>query len=108
MLNIANAWPPLYAAKLRKDQADLEKEATSGQLPDGSPLTPEQRRNDEEDLKLEQEYFAEAAAVHRTCPTLTYSQALTLYHGGREFRFLEMVGYARGDTVLDLPKKGRF
>ena len=105
MLNIANAWPPLYAARLRKDQADLEKEATSGLLPDGNPLTPEQRRSDEEDLKLEQEYVAEAATVHRTYPTLTYSQALTLYHGGREFRFLEMVGDARGDTVLYLPKE---
>ncbi len=43
--------------------------------------------------------------VKRTYPTLTYTDQLTFYHGGREFRFSSMVGDADGTTVLYLPKE---
>ena len=36
---------------------------------------------------------------------MTYSEALTLRHGGREFRFLSVVGDARGSTVLYMPNE---
>lgn len=49
--------------------------------------------------------MAEALKVKRTYPTLTYTDTLTLYHGGREFRFMSMVGDAHGTTVLYLPKE---
>jgi len=105
MLSIANAWPPVFAEKLRKDQADLEKEVSTGKEPDGTVLTAEQRRKDEDDVRLEREFTAEALKVKRTYPTLTYSDKLTLHHGGREFRFMSMVGDASGTTVLYLPKE---
>lgn len=105
MLNIAKAWPPLYTEELRKDQADFEKESSTGKGSDGTGLTPEQRRKDEDDLRLEREFIAEALKVQRTYPTLTYNDKLTLHHGGREFRFMSMVGDARGTTVLYLPKE---
>jgi cyclase len=105
MLNIANAWPSVFAENLRKDQADFDKELSTGKQADGTVLTAEQRRKDEDDVRLEREFVAEALKVSRTYPTLTYSDKLTLYHGGREFRFMSMVGDADGTTVLYLPKE---
>jgi cyclase len=105
MLNIANAWPPVFAKKLRNDQADLDKEVSTGKESDGTVLSAEQRRLDEDDVRLEREFVAEAMKVKRTYPTLTYSDKLTLRHGGREFRFMSMVGDANGTTVLYLPKE---
>jgi cyclase len=105
MVNIANAWPSVFTNNLRKDQADLDKEVSTGKLSDGSPLTAEQRRKDEDELRLEREFVDEALTVHRTYPTLAYSDKLTLNHGGREFRFMSVVGDADGTTVLYLPKE---
>ncbi len=105
MLNIAKAWPPMYTRELRKDEADFEKEVSSGKEADGTILTPEQRRIDEDQLGRERDYISEAMTVQRTYPTLTYDDHLTLRHGGREFRFVSMVGDARGTTVLYLPKE---
>jgi glyoxylase-like metal-dependent hydrolase (beta-lactamase superfamily II) len=105
MLNIANAWPPVFTDKLRKDQADLDKEVSTGKDSDGTALTAEQRQKDEDDVRLEREFVAEAGKVKRTYPTLTYTDKLTLHHGGREFRFMSMVGDADGTTVLYLPQE---
>ena len=105
MLNIAKAWPPLFANNLRKDQANLDHEISSGKNADGQLLTAQQRRLDEDDVRLERDFVAEAANVKRTYPTLTYTEKLTLYHGGREFRFMSMLGDAHGTTVLYLPKE---
>jgi cyclase len=103
MVNIAKAWPPFFTEELRRDQADFEKELSTGKDSDGAVLTPEQRHKDEDDLRLEREFTAEAVKVQRTYPTLTYTDKLTLRHGGREFRFMSMVGDAHGTTVLYLP-----
>jgi cyclase len=105
MVNVANAWPKLYASNLKKDQAAFDEEVKNSKQADGSELTDEQRRYDEETLRLEASYIAEASALHRVYPTLTYVDRLTLRHGGREFRFLSMVGDANGETVMYLPKE---
>jgi cyclase len=105
MRNIANAWPAVFTENLRQDQADLDKEVSTGKEPDGTVLTPERRRKAEDDVRLEREFAAEAMKVQRTYPTLTYRDRLTLHHGGREFRFMSMVGDATGTTVLYLPKE---
>jgi len=105
MLNIANAWPAMYKAQLEKDRADVEQEISTGKEADGTPLTPEQRQKDEESLRLVGDYTAEALKLHRTYPTLTYTDKLKLFHGGREFRFISMVGDAGGSTVMYLPKE---
>jgi cyclase len=105
MLNIAKAWPPLWKANLARDQADLDKEISTGKESDGTQLTEEDRRRDEEEVRLERDFVAEGANVQRSYPTLTYGDTLTLYHGGREFRFMSVVGDADGTTVLYLPKE---
>jgi cyclase len=103
MLNAASAWPSLFGRILHREQVALEKEVSTGKEDDGTPLTAEQRNKDEEYLRLKREFTAEAMTVKRTYPTLTYNEKLTLRHGGREFRFMSVVGDARGSTVLYLP-----
>ena len=105
MVNIANAWLPVFQNNLRKDQADLDKEVSSGKLPDGSPLTAAQRSKDENDVRLEREFVDESETVRRTYPTLTYTDKLVFRHGGREFHFMSVVGDADGTTVLYLPRE---
>lgn len=105
MLNVANAWPALYTAQLRKDEAEFAKELSTNQQSDGTPLTPAQRSKDEALMQRDREYVAEALKVHRTYPTFTYGDTFTLYHGGREFRLMSMVGDAAGTTVMYLPKE---
>ncbi len=105
MLNIANAWPAVFSENLRKDQADLDKEISAGKDSDGMALSAEQRRKDEDEVSLEREFVAEAMTVKRTYPTLTYSGKLTLRHGGREFRFMSMVGTRTAPPSFIFPRK---
>lgn len=85
MQNIANAWPAVFAANVRRAEAAAVADAA--------------------DLQLGREFVAEARQVKRTFPTLTYKDTLTLYRGGREFRFMKVLGDAHGTTVLYLPKE---
>ena len=105
MLNIANAWPSMYRSNLQKDEAEFEKEFSTHQLSDGTPLTPEQLAKDDALRERDREYVSEALTVHRTYPTLTYTDRLVLHHGGREFQFFSMTGDAQATTVMYLPKE---
>ena len=105
MLNIANAWPSMYTSNLQKDEAEFQKEFSTNQLSDGTPLSPEQRAKDEALRQRDREYIGEALKVHRTYPTLTYTDRFVLYRGGREFQFFSMTGDAAGTTVMYLPKE---
>jgi cyclase len=105
MQNVALIWPRKFTAQAEEYRADLEKEIASGKTGDGTALTPEQREDDEEDVRDYESFANEAAGLHRTYPTLTYVDRLTLYHGGREFRFMSVTGDAEGTTVLYLPKE---
>jgi monoamine oxidase len=60
MLNIANAWPSMYTSNLQKDEAEFEKEFSTNQLSDGTPLTLEQRLKDEALRQRDREYVGEA------------------------------------------------
>ena len=105
MQNVAPAWPAKFRAQLENERAGWEREIQTGRREDGSVLTPELRRDDEEDLRDYESLVDEAVSAHRTYPTLTYADSLTLDHGGRTFRFLSMTGDAEGTTVLYLPKE---
>ena len=105
MLNIANAWPSMYRSNLQKGEAEFEKEFSTHQSSDGTPLTPEQRAEDESLRQRDREYVTEALTVHRTYPTLTYTDRFVLHHGGREFQFFSMTGDAQATTVMYLPKE---
>jgi len=105
MLGMAKVWPQVWTNQNRAVQAAVDKEISTGKQADGTALTPEQRSQDEADLRLSSEFLAEGVKVKRTFPTLTYTDHLTLRHGGREFRFMSMVGDASSTTVLYLPKE---
>ena len=106
MLNIANAWPSVFVANLHKDELELQKELSAGKGSDGAALTAEQRRKDEDDVRLKGDFGSEALKVRRTYPTLTYADKLTLRHGGREFRFMSLVGDARARRCSISPRNG--
>ena len=105
MRNTANAWPALLTTNLKKSEAAFEQERESRKAADGSPVSDEQLKKDEDELRLEREFTAEALTVHRTFPTTTYADSLSLQRGGRELRLMSVVGDARGSTVLWLPKE---
>ena len=103
METLAKSWPPVWTHRLDKAQADLDKEVSSGKKTDGTLLTVDERRKDEENVRLLREWVGELMTVKRTYPTLTYDNDLMLRYGGREFRFMKVLGDATGTTVLYLP-----
>jgi glyoxylase-like metal-dependent hydrolase (beta-lactamase superfamily II) len=105
MRNVSPTWPRQFAEELRKSRAGLEQEIRDGKQADGTPLTPELRRKDDEDVRNYATFVDECTRLHRVFPTLTYDDRLTLVRGDREFRFMEVVGDAIGSTVLYLPKE---
>lgn len=105
MLEIAKSWPPVWTNILHKEQANLDKELSTGKNEDGTEVTAEQRLKDSDDVRLLRDWVGELMTVKRTYPTLTYTDQLTLRHGGREFHFMSMVGDATGTTILYLPKE---
>src|ERR1700683_594746 len=52
MLSLAKSWPPVMANKLRKSRAAVESEVNTGKRADGAVLTGEERRKDEDDVRL--------------------------------------------------------
>jgi glyoxylase-like metal-dependent hydrolase (beta-lactamase superfamily II) len=105
MRDTVGLWAPRFTGALQRTEASVEKEVRTGKQDDGTALTPEQRAQDEDDLRNYKSFVAEALAMRRVYPTLTYVDKLTLQHGGREFRFMSVTGDAAGTTVLYLPKE---
>src|SRR5581483_2095261 len=105
MRNNANAWAVRWLKLAAMNQANVDTEQASGKGPDGKPIPPDQLRRDVEAVRLYADYAKEAVQVHRTYPTLTYSDSLTLFHGGREIHLVSVTGDAGGATVLYLPNE---
>jgi cyclase len=105
METVANSWPLRFSAELKRRQFALDQEISTGKQDDITALTPEQRAQDEEDLLNYKSFVEESLSLHRVYPTLLYEGHLTLYHGGREFRFMSVTGDAEGTTALFLPKE---
>lgn len=105
MENTSGLWPGRFAAELRSQQDALKKAIATGKLEDGTPLTPQLRREQEEDVQDYAGFASEAAATHYVLPTLTYVDHLELHRGGEEVRLLSVTGDAVGTTVLYLPRR---
>jgi cyclase len=105
METVANSWPVRFSAEWKRRQAVLDAEISTGKQDDGSAITPAQRAQDEDDLQNYKTFVEESLSLHRVYPTLLYADQLTLYHGGREFRFMSVTGDAEGTTALFLPKE---
>jgi cyclase len=103
MENTGPLWANRFATDLKAQQATLDQAIARGALADGTPLTPELRREMEEDLRDYRSLAQEAASAHRALPTLTYVDHLELHRGGRDLRLMSMTGDAAATTVLYLP-----
>jgi cyclase len=55
------------------------------------------------ELQSQERFLTDYKSTRITLPTLTFGDSLTLYHGGREFRFMHFVGHTGGDMALFLP-----
>lgn len=85
------------------ERAALAEAIRSGKLPDGSPLSGEERARRERDLAIADQFIAEVAALPRVLPNLVYDGELTFWSGQREFRLISVTGDASASTVLYLP-----
>lgn len=82
---------------------EIDNELKSGRTSDGRRLTSGDREELRSQLALGDRFLAEFKATHSKLPTLTFGDALTLFHGGREFRFLRLPGHTAGDVAVFLP-----
>jgi cyclase len=105
MLRMASVWAPRFAAELESRRAALAAEVSSGKRADGSALTPEQLRQDKSDVDDYATFTDETAGLRRVFPTIAFTDTLSFFHGGREFRFMSVTGDAEGTTVLYLSKE---
>ena len=82
----------------------LEYEAALAfQNVDDKTLTAKDREELQAQRQQEDSFLAEYKSAHPKLPTLTFDDTLTLYHGGREFQLMHLVGHTSGDLALYLP-----
>ena len=103
MLNMSALWPDYLPKALAGEEEAIPKLLASGKDESGQPLTAQSRQRIERELQMVRDLVAEQLKVRRTYPTLTYSDRMTLRHGGREFQFISVTGDAAATTVLYLP-----
>jgi cyclase len=89
--------------EIAQSDQEINKDLKSGKTPDGKPLAAKDREELRAQLALEDRFLGEFKAEHSRLPTLTFDNALTLYHGGRELRLLTLPGHTAGDVALYLP-----
>jgi cyclase len=90
-------------AGLVRSRAALDTAIKSARQADGSALTPEARRQMEQDIAETERFADEMAAMPRVLPDFAFGNELTFWRGAREFRLFSMTGDATGSAVLYLP-----
>ncbi|HEX6944083.1 MAG TPA: MBL fold metallo-hydrolase [Gemmatimonadaceae bacterium] len=86
-------------------KATLDTALAKGKLADGSPLTPEGRKELETNLAESVALGSELTATRQVLPTVTFDEGMRFWRGGREFRLFAVTGDASGSTVLYLPRE---
>jgi cyclase len=105
MLNMTSLWSSYLPKALHDQEKSVAEQFASGKTTNGEPLTPELRAQTALELQQIRDMVGEQLKVHRTYPTFTYSDWMTLRHGGREMQLISVTGDAAGTTVLYLPKE---
>jgi cyclase len=82
---------------------EIDKELKSGRTSDGRKLTAMDREEMHSELARGGRFLAEFKATRSKLPTLTFGDTLTLFHGGRELRFIRLPGHTAGDVAVFLP-----
>ncbi|HEY8141023.1 MAG TPA: MBL fold metallo-hydrolase [Kofleriaceae bacterium] len=92
----------LHAGAARARTA-LDEAIQTGKKSDGTPLTDEERRQQERDVADRAAFAAEVAAIRRVLPNVGFQGSLTFWSGGREFRLFAATGDATDSAALYLP-----
>jgi cyclase len=97
--------PPFFLDEsgVARERARLDTTLRTGKRSDGTALTDSARRELLRDFAKDSAFAAELAAARHALPTLVYTDSLTFWSGGREFRLYSCTGDAAGSTVLYLP-----
>jgi cyclase len=103
MRDTANVYLKTLEFETAQADQEIQKELKAGRTSDGHKLTPKDREQLRSQLALESRFLAEFKATHSKLPTLTFGDTLTLFHGGRELRFLRLPGHTSGDVAVFLP-----
>jgi glyoxylase-like metal-dependent hydrolase (beta-lactamase superfamily II) len=90
-------------AGLARSREALAAAVKTGRLGDGTPLTEERRRQQEQDIAETSRFVDAVTAIPRVLPDVAFRDELTFWRGGREFRLFGMTGDATGSAVLYLP-----
>ena len=86
-------------------KAALDTALAKGKLADGSPLTPERRRQLEADLAESVALGSELSGTRQVLPTFTFDDTMRFRRGTREFRLFSATGDASGSAALYLPNE---
>jgi cyclase len=103
MEDTANVYVKTLEFETGQLDQEINKELKSGKTSNGQQLTQTEREHLRSQLTLGDRFLAEFKATHSKLPTLTFGDALTLFHGGREFRFFRLPGNTAGDVAVFLP-----
>jgi cyclase len=95
MQNTAN----VYVKTLEFENRELTSSLGAG----GTRLSAKDREDLRAQIAAEDRFLEEFKAAQTKLPTLTFDKTMTLYHGGREMRFLALPGHTAGDVALYLP-----
>lgn len=82
---------------------EIDKELKSGKTSEGRRLASKDREELHTQTTLGERFLAEFRATPSKLPSLTFDDRLTLFHGGRELRFLRLPGHTAGDVAVFLP-----
>ena len=93
------------SAGVARRRARLDTAIMTGKLANGSPLTPQARKELEDEIAQTVLLDAELRNTTQVLPTVAFSDSLVLWSGDREFRLFSATGDASGSAVLYLPKE---
>lgn len=91
MVATQDTWPARFTIALGKRRSALAAKADSA------------TRQDSTDVIDYASLTEETRTLRRVFPTITFTDSMTIRHGGREFRFMSVTGDQEGTTVLYLP-----
>jgi cyclase len=91
------------SAGAARARAALDTAIATGKLASGSPLTPEGRRQLEDNLAQSTALADELAGTRQVLPTIVFNDRMSFRRGSREFRLFRATGDASGSAVLFLP-----
>jgi cyclase len=95
----------INSAGVARAQAALDTAIATGKTADGSPLTPERRRQLESALNESTDLANELMATRQVLPTLVFTDSLRFRRGTREFQLFRATGDASGSAVLYMPNE---